>query len=77
MEDIEVLESLIKKGFYPDNLYEMSSFCKKLVESKNNYSLVFYVFKTIFLSLANDWEGEPVEVEESNSYNKLIPLFQN
>lgn len=61
---LQQLRENLKKGFYVDNLYEMSHLCRNLALDTASPT-PFFVMQYIFSNIARNWEDRPVTVEEA------------
>ena len=73
------LKSLLIKGFYEDNLYEMASICIDYRQRfQESYLLILYVLENIFYDLYKDLSERPVLKDEVSFYEgKLKDKIDN
>ena len=61
---VHQLREKLAKGFYVDNLYEMTRLCKNLALDSVSPA-PFFIMERIFLDIAGRWEDRPIQVEEA------------
>lgn len=59
----KALRDKIDKGLYIQNLDEMISICRNALEQVEN-PLPYFVIGKVLATIREEWEGEPVTVEE-------------
>ena len=79
MTDLTLLENMLKKGLYINNLYEMARLCG-IAKRKSN-TVVFDVLESIFYDLAHNWDERPLpkseaEFIESKLLNSLLQVVE-
>jgi hypothetical protein len=62
---IQQLKEKLEKGFYTDNLYEMSRLCGNMALESDNPAPLF-IMQKIFSGIADYWDDRPIIVEDSN-----------
>lgn len=62
MTDLTLLENMLKKGLYVNNLYDMAHLCGKAKRKSN--TIVFDVLEGIFYDLAHNWDDRPLPESE-------------
>ncbi len=72
MTKIQYLKEKLEKGFYVDNLYEMSRLCKDMALGSNNPT-PFFIMQKVLSGIADYWDDRPVVVEEA----KLVQVELN
>ena len=72
MNNYDTLLSVLNKGLYIDNFYEITKICKDLSTQNTQYAWVFFIFNKLFYDLAYDWEDRPVKVSEGDYLEKNI-----
>lgn len=64
LANIQQLREKLERGFYVNNLYEMTTLCKSLALDSSRPT-PFFVMQQIFLNIANYWDEKPLIVEEA------------
>lgn len=79
----EKLKENLKKGFYLQNLHEMTALCNELAKSVE-IPLPYYFLENVFTDIANRWEGEALPADKGTvtqsflipEINKLLTLIE-
>ena len=65
------LKDNLNKGFFVDNLYEMSRLCDRLAKDSPD-APVFYVLRSVFLDFAEDWDDRPLLEDKATQVQQIV-----
>lgn len=69
--ELSDLKDYLNKGFFVENLYEMSRLCDRLAKDSPD-APVFYILHSVFLDFAEDWDDRPLPTDEVIQVQQII-----